>query len=154
MLVFSAERAIRTLRLFLSRIHSTGERDLAKALKAATDSYNGSEHTLTKTTPNDAGNPDYFAQVYNNMERYRNGFLDRYLMGYDKLNKEFALGQAVRYRLPRLPFQKESEEHFSADLYEISRYVNSEPVKGYKLKDRTTGVELIGSFLGNQLIKA
>ncbi len=150
---FAAERAIRTLRNKVQKIHLNGERNFKVALQAAVDGYNKTQHSVTKIPPDLAADPENQALVVNNIENARNKILDRNYEKYHNLNNKFAIGDLVRRKLPKPPFTKESEDLFSDQIYRIDRFVHTGPIRGNRLQDLNSGVLLPGSYTPDQLLK-
>ena len=151
---FYAERLVLVLKAYMVKAHADGLRDVKKAISFAVLSYNSTPHSTHKLPPNTAHLPENFSKVHSALEKRRNYFFDKYISDFEKLNNRFSLESLVRYRLPRLPFTKDSEPHFSEKVYKIVSIVPSEPLKGYKLAEINSDVTLPGSFLPDQLIEA
>ena len=151
---FPAERVIRTLRRYLAKLHFAGLRELKKALINAVETYNNSLHTSHGLTPLEAEKSERLAHVLEKYQTKRFRIFDKYLESFRKMNKEFKLGDLVRYKLPKPGFAKESDTYFTTEVYQIIGIIPSGPLKGYKLQDRETGVNVAGSFLLDQLLPA
>ena len=137
------------------QIHEHGERNLTKALKAAVEGYNNTVHLSHNHTPLEAEKPENYATVLHNLQEKRDRILNKYWKAYDQLNKQFALGDIVRYKLPTPPFAKEAREHFSTDSYRIVKIIHTHPVKSYKIAERdNTSAIVPGSFMPEQLLLA
>ena len=149
-----AERVIRTLHWRLLQIHENGERNLTKALKAAVEGYNNSIHLSHNLTPLEAEEQKNYGVVLNNLQEKRDHFLNKYWKAYNQLNKQFDVGDIVRYKLPALPFTKEARQHFSSDRYRIVKIIHTHPVKSYKIAELDTGAIVPGSFMPEQLLLA
>ncbi len=151
---YLAERAIRTLRLMLVRIHSSGERDLKKAFDAAIKTYNSTPHSLIKLTPDQAELPENFAKVYFALENHRYGIEDKYISEVEKLNSIYKINDLVRRRLPKQPLEKEATDRFSEEVYRISGVRQTEPLNSFTLSQLDTDIQLPGSFTVFDLIPA
>jgi len=143
---FLAERAIRTVRLILKRIHATGERDLQKSFNAALSGYNKSENTLTKVPPEDGDKKENFEKIFLSLEKRRYGILEKTLKESDKLNKILKVGQLVRKRIVKVPFAKESTDTWTSELYQITDILLTEPLFSYKLADANTNIGIPGTY--------
>ena len=139
----------------LLQIHENGERNLTKALKASVEGYNNSIHLSHDLTPLEAEKQENYGIVLNNLQQKRDYFLNKYWKAYSQLNKQFVLGDIVRYRLPVLPFTKEARQHFSSDPYRIVKIIHTNPVKSYKIAERDNSQVIVpGSFMPEQLLLA
>ena len=147
---FFAERAIRTIRKMLKRVHVTGEHDLSRALKGVIASYNSSIHSTIKTTPDKAEeNVDH---VRHQLQLREEHYLSRYLREFQKLNNIFKIGDLVRYKLPKPVFAKETDDYFSEEVYRISKIKPSTPMRGYQLSDLNSDFIQPGTFTADQLM--
>ena len=136
------------------QIHEGGERNLTRALKAAVEGYNNSVHLSHNFTPLEAEKQENHMTVLANLQKKRDYFLNNYWKEYNRLNKQFAWGDIVRYKLPVLPFTKEARQHFSTDRYRIDKIIHTHPVKSYKIAELDTGAIVPGSFMPEQLLLA
>ena len=160
---FYAERMVKVLKSYLVKAyhhhhHSEAIRDVREAISHAVHAYNSTPHSTHNLTPNAAHLSDNFYKVHSALEKRRNQFFDKYIADFDKLNAQFQLGSLVRYRLPRYSFTKDSQPHFSQQVYKIVSIVPSEPLKGYKLAEldgtgQNSDIIIPGSFLPDQLMK-
>ena len=116
--------------------------------------YNDTVHGSHGFTPNDAEKTENIGAVINNLEEKRDYFMKNYFKAYQEINRQFHIGDTVRYKLPVPPFAKEARQHFSQEHYKIIDIVNSEPLRGYRLADANTNAIVPGSFLPEQLLKA
>ena len=123
-------------------------------MKGIVKSYNETVHGSHGFTPNEAEKAENIAAVINNLEDKRDYFMKNYTKAYQEINRQFHIGDTVRYKLPTPPFAKEARQHFSQEHYKIIDIVNSGPLRGFKLSDIHTNAIVPGSFLPEQLLQA
>jgi len=136
----------------MKRMHSSGVRDLRKALRSAIEAYNSSIHTTTGFSPLEAEQPENFSSVYLSIEKKRYDQKEKYLKEYQRLNNTFKVNELVRRRLPKLPFSKEATERFSAEIYRISSIKLTEPLYSYELSELESDIALPGTYTVFDLI--
>lgn len=135
---------IRTLRRLLSRYfvenNTTKYIDVLDSIIAA---YNNRPHSAHKLTPNEALKPENRARVWKAL----------YGKKCKHAKERFKLGDMVRIQLEKRKFQKESEQQFSNEIFEIYEIMRDKyaPIS-YKLIDGSQEV-LDGLWYPSELIK-
>lgn len=147
-----AERIFLTLRLYLKKLKEQGINDLPKALKMFCSAYNATFQRGIGCSPDFAHDPSNLATVLNFIMQKRAKLQSKYAVQFEKENSPFSIGSIVRIRYPKPPFMKSEEYLFSTDLYQIEKIINSTPIKGYKVKNISTGLLVAATFLPYQLL--
>jgi len=153
---YLAELSVKIVKKMLARIHSTGERNVVKALKGALESYNNSvQSELADLTPNQASRPENTGEIirYRTDKRYE--LLRKYRKQFQRINTRFKLNQLVRIVQPKTAFTKESalSGPSSAEVYRIVKIIPSAPTFGYKLARISDEDIVVGTYTAEQLIE-
>lgn len=136
----------------MAKLHETGERNLTRAMTAIVDSYNNTVHSSHEMVPLEAEKPENIARVINKIQQKRDHILIKNVKKFQAINNQFKVGDKVRYRLPKGPFTKESENYFSEEVYRIVGTVPTHPIESYKIADENSDFILLQSFLPEQLL--
>lgn len=151
---FYAERALRTLKKMLGRVMESGERDFRKALQGVVETYNNSAHSTHKLTPIQAERKQNRNVIYDEKTKKQNVALVKHMRKFARYNELFAVGDLVRYKLPKPVFGKETASYFTPEVFRIVKIVTTAPLKSYKLAPLYSDVVLPASFTPDQLLKA
>ena len=119
---YLAERGIRTTKRMLRTMKQAGNvKYFDKALAAVISSYNASVSVTYNMTPNDAHSEENEGRVANNLEEKRMLHESRHSKKLRQLAGRLKVGDVVRVRKPRLPFEKESDAQlkFYPHLYRV-----------------------------------
>lgn len=127
-------------------MRKAGHTTLKPSLEAAIAAYNETPQTTTGIKPNDAHKPEFRNAVNKVLEKKRGKTIDKYAPEIERINQQTVVGDLVRIRLDKLPFEKEATESWSIKLYRVSKVAQSSPLLSYRLVDTVTGSELPGTF--------
>ncbi len=158
--VSPVERVIRTLKLRMGRILTSEKtKDAGKAIRMATDSYNKTYHRSIGMAPSSVSKRNASRIIEKKMNETFEKMDKAYGKHKDKLfDTKYKVGDLVHKLVisPKGHFQKESEQHFSQEVYRITDTDygdGGEHLPMYRLSS-LDGLELPGYYVQSMLIKA